>query len=386
VHTTDDSLCDDNNACTQDSCNELLGCENSPLVDGSACCILDADCSDGIPCTTDTCDATLGCIREPNDAACNDADSCTDDVCVPDFGCANPPAKEICDDIDNDCDGETDEEVGGPGTCGCLGEPCPPGFGCTVFGTCEALDEVYIPAGSFWRGCNEALDPYCSGGNNYNDHPQMLVTVPAFFIDRTEVTAAEYQACVNAGVCTVPFTTSAYATYGVAMLHDHPMNHVRWSQAGEYCAWSGKAEGVQRLCTESEWAMAARGSCTIHGEPCNELMPTYPWGEETPNCTLVVMNTCTNETQPVDSKPAGASPYGVLGMAGNVQEWVQDCFNYFTYAPTDGSANEDSPCTRVRRAGSWIVSGGQLRAGYRISGGSALNDEYTGFRCCRSAP
>jgi formylglycine-generating enzyme required for sulfatase activity len=131
--------------------------------------------------------------------------------------------------------------------------------------------------------------------------------VAAFRIGRTEVTNAQYRACVEAGACTEPsdfwdrchYTNSAYAA--------HPVVCVTREQARGYAAWVGGA-----LPTEAQWLRACQGD---DGR-------TYPWGEAAPNETLA--NFLNYDTTPVGSYPAGASPYGALDMVGNVFEWVDD--------------------------------------------------------------
>jgi len=105
---------------------------------------------------------------------------------------------------------------------------------------------VRIPAGPFWRGCNEAVDTECQA----NEKPYRQIILSAFDIDATEVTQAEYQRCVGAGRCAAPS-----CGWDPANKARHPVVCVDWSQADNYCAAVGK-----RLPTEAQWEKAARGT------------------------------------------------------------------------------------------------------------------------------
>jgi len=133
----------------------------------------------------------------------------------------------------------------------------------------------------------------------------------SFEIDRTEVTAAAYDECLAAGVCT-PLLRHRACNSGKTANAKHPANCVSFTQARTYCEWAEK-----RLPSGEEWEKAARGP---------DARP-YPWGSDAPSCSLLVTRTpgCrTTAPLPVGSKPAGASPYGALDMMGNVWEWTAD--------------------------------------------------------------
>ena len=212
-----------------------------------------------------------------------------------------------------------------------------------------------------------------------DEQPVHQVTVPAFEMNRTEVTVAQYQACVDAGVCTEPDQCGSYCNWGVAGREDHPVNCVDWFQAVDFCTWMGGW-----LPSEAEWEYAARGG----GQDI-----TYPWGDDSPSCTYAVMREggwgCEmDRTWAVCSKTAGNTAQGLCDMAGNVLEWVQDWYHSdYNGAPSDGSAWEDpSGSYRVYRGGSFYNDAFTLRASYRYDVFPSLRSGILGLRCVRDAP
>jgi len=283
-------------------------------------------------------------------------------------------------------------------SCGSLG-PCPQGFTCTDSATCESpsTHEVWVPAGTFWQGCNDAVDPSCSAEPIWfgDSVPRRHVSLSAFAIDRTSVTAAEYEACVAAAVCAYTgSTTHADRTYEVAGKEDHPINFVSWDEAIAYCEWQGKT-----LCTEAQWERAARGGCeTVEGD-CQSGMRTYPWGNSTPvGCDEANWVDCSSATPgwpggpgpttEVGVFPGGVSPYGALDMAGNVVEWVRDYAAAYTSDPVVDPEATTPDSWRARRGGSYGLNAGFQRAVARFFAPPHTQDATVGFRCCRptSAP
>ena len=218
-------------------------------------------------------------------------------------------------------------------------------------------------------GCNEAVDDDCF----FDEYPYHEVYLDSYYIDVTEVTAADYAACVSAGGCTAA-GSGAYATYQVAGKESHPINYVDWYQAEAYCIWAGK-----RLPTEAEWEKAARGA---DGRK-------YPWGNESPTCDVAVTSGCPGDTQPVCSvSPAGDSPYGLCDMAGNVFEWVADWYSsdYYDTSPANNPTGPNSGSTRVIRGGSFDYYAVGLRVSDRGGGYGFPSGGFValGFRCARS--
>lgn len=160
-----------------------------------------------------------------------------------------------------------------------------------------------MPAGAFLMGTDDTREGFLNPGDA---GPRHSVTLPAFYIDATEVTNAAYKRyCDATGYPPPPHWIGGVFPEKEARL---PVTHVNWWEAGAYAAWLGK-----RLPTEAEWEKAARGTDGRR----------YPWGNEWNSARAVWSG---NEVQPVGSKEGGASPYGALDMAGNVFEWVNDWY------------------------------------------------------------
>lgn len=240
--------------------------------------------------------------------------------------------------------------------------------------TSDCGEMVPVAAGPFRMGC---VDGAAGADCDSTEKPAHEVDVPAFEIDVTETPMGLYARCVQAGGCTVPNSSSPLCTYGRSGMELHPVNCVDHLQAEAFCRWAGR-----RLCSEAEWEKAAVGT---DGRK-------YPWGEAPPTCDLAVLDEggfgCGSvETAPVGSRPAGASPYGALDMAGNVWEWVEDHFHdSYVGAPADGSAWM-VPATpfQVGRGGALSDKAPVLRSSARRKFSLQLDGYYLGIRCCLSS-
>ncbi len=201
-----------------------------------------------------------------------------------------------------------------------------------------------------------------SDNGNSDERPIHRVYLDEFYIDKYEVTNAQYNKCVSAGAC------GQNTKYDGFTDPQQPVVGVNWSQADTYCSWAGK-----RLPTEAEWEKAARET--------DER--TYPWGEGI-DCSKANYYKCGHKkTKPVGSYPSGAGPYGAMDMAGNVWEWCSDRYDekYYSKGPKRNPTGPASGKYRVLHGGSWNAYPNLLRSSNRTRNDPDNLSSSNGFRC-----
>lgn len=204
---------------------------------------------------------------------------------------------------------------------------------------------VYIPSGEFLMGTADSevvtlLERYPKWTRDMfaNEQPQRQVYLDEYYISRTQVTVAQYRNyCTQEGRAMPPAPPWGW-------LDDHPMVGVNWHEASDYWSWAG-----MRLPTEAEWEKAARG---MDGR-------RYPWGDtwDSSRCRCSERKKQdAGATSPTGSYAGGASPYGVLDMAGNATDWCADWYSKTGYlgAPNRNPVGPSSGEERVLRGGAWL--------------------------------
>lgn len=225
-------------------------------------------------------------------------------------------------------------------------------------------------------------------GGEPDERPAHTVRLPAFWLDRTEVTVAAYQTCVAALACAPP----KKAQVGP----NKPVRFVSWTDANAYCSFRGA-----RLPREAEFERAIVG----------EDGRSYPWGNAAPSHELTVF--ATSGPEDVGSRPQGRGPYGHDDLAGNVWEWMEDAYDPYAYrrasaaegrpgtcaeilAAQDelraqrlqgftGSNAIPSECERSIRGGAYNYVASGLRATNRVHHPATFRISVLGFRCARDA-
>jgi formylglycine-generating enzyme required for sulfatase activity len=215
-----------------------------------------------------------------------------------------------------------------------------------------------------------------------DEAPIQAVGLDAYYIDKYPVTNAEYGEFIAATNHLPPRHWDGSA-YPKSLAH-HPVVYVSWHDAQAYAQWAGK-----RLTTETEWEKAARG---VDGR-------IYPWGNkfDSSKCSLSIMQRSIFDqrvgssapivsTAPVGGSSAGASPYGVFDMAGNVWEWTSDW--YLPYAGNISKNRDYGEKEKVIRGGSWLEGQDETlrvytRCANRLHAPPNYKGSNIGFRCAK---
>lgn len=233
-------------------------------------------------------------------------------------------------------------------------------IGSTMFRELDGMEMVFVPEGNFKMGST-------TGGED--EAPIHRVYLDAFWIDKFEVTNAQYAMCVANGACSAPANSSSASRgyyYGNPTYSNFPVVYMKWSQAYEYCQWVGG-----NLPTEAQWEKTARGT---DGRK-------YPWGEDPPDETMGNYDFDQGNSLEVGSYPQSVSPYGALDMAGNVWEWVWDWYGPYDIDNSNNPIGPSRGDVKVMRGGCWYNATENVTTSYR--GGDNPNNTYYsyGFRC-----
>jgi len=220
---------------------------------------------------------------------------------------------------------------------------------------------VYVPAGEFTMGYGSF------------DAPQRTVHLDGYWIYQTEVTNSMYAFCVSVGACAPPAQELGTPVYDNPIYANYPIVGVSWDMAANYCSWVGGG-----LPTEAQWEKAARGSAGAQ----------FPWGSADATCDVGNFTGCVGALTDVTKYVDGASPYGVLDMAGNVLEWVNDFYGEFYYdsASAENPTGPESGEFRVVRGSGFETDYEQISSAVRHYAGNAWHNRDLGFRCVVQQP
>lgn len=235
---------------------------------------------------------------------------------------------------------------------------------------------VYVPAGDFIMGSDPDVDPHT---DQLDEIPQHKVYLDAYFIDKYEVSNADYTKFVKA----TGHRNSIFWDNPKFNHPDAPVVGVTWGDAVAYAEWVGK-----RLPTEAEWEKAARGTDAR----------IWPWGNEfdPKKCNFDDEGKFDGHLDgfataaPVDSFHNGASPYGALNMVGNVAEWVADWFDtdYYIISPRENPKGPKNSGMGKKswRGASWFAGEDQVRCSFREYDDIVASGQILGFRCAKDVP
>ena len=242
-------------------------------------------------------------------------------------------------------------------------------------GSKDCPSMVVIPAGEFLMG-----SPETEVGRETWEGPQHPVSVETFAASKYDITVENWRACVAANGCKSNLRPNDNGWKD----NDLPVTNISWREAQDYVQWLSTVTGqTYRLLTEAEWEYAARGAATL-----NAPHTRFPWGNEIGSAKATWQGMSTKwdgrQASPVGSFQPNA--FGLYDMAGNVWQWVEDCWNEpYDSAPSKAyPARRGGDCPiRVRRGGSWQSASNDLRAAARERELETARHNDYGFRVAR---
>lgn len=223
----------------------------------------------------------------------------------------------------------------------------------------DGVVAVMVPAGNFVMGDDL-------------ESPLRQIYLDSFYIDKYEVTLSRYAKFLEATGGARP--PQGWRQSNLESAGALPVVGVDWHDAAAYCRWAGK-----RLPTDSEWEKAARG----------EDGRKYPWGSEDPTPAHANFGKSADDPYsgglaPVESRPAGKSPYGAHDMAGNAAEWVSDWFAAgFVRGDVRNPKGPENGTAKVIRGGGWYDPPERLNSGRRMHASPDTRSDDVGFRCAK---
>jgi formylglycine-generating enzyme required for sulfatase activity len=234
----------------------------------------------------------------------------------------------------------------------------------------DGSEMLLVPGGTFLMGTSdshidEMLREYGAQIHWFNDErPFHAVGLKSYYVDKYPVTNNQYRSFVKATGRDEP------ATWTIRRHTEpsQPVTGVSWEDAKAYAGWAGK-----RLPSEAEWEKAARG--------INARL--FPWGSAPPEGRANFGGKYGGPTI-VNKFPDGASPYGVMDMAGNVWEWAADWYDrdYYSKSPKDDPTGPPAGAGRCVRGGCWVNNPTMIRCAERDVRRLPLPElKYFGFRC-----
>lgn len=250
----------------------------------------------------------------------------------------------------------------------------------------HGIEQVWVAAGTFLMGTDdtdpvgELAAPDWARLELESERPQHEVALSSgFWIDRTEVTNAAFDAFVEAGGYTDEALWSedglawlarqeieALPVECVESIDDHPRVCITWFEAEAYAAWRGGA-----LPTEAQWEFAARG-------PDSRI---FPWGDDWDPAKAHIVD--ADGPAPVGSYPDGASWVGALDLSGNAMEWVADWWSitYYGLAARDDPTGPELGSKKVEKGGWWGSVPFVGRSAYRhFEDAPTYQDHHIGMR------